>query len=168
MKHIQKLTQGMNTVQAVHSVMRQSLLWDGNLIVLRGETEEGNLANWYDFDRLPLLRAFIFGLMSLVEGEELREVTLNRIPPGVTFSEGYDGLGETYLVALQAFPGVVLTAGKDKESLMVQSGEACWVDSVLWTITNNSQDDLLLLIVHIVPNSPATYVPEEPNADIPA
>jgi hypothetical protein len=149
MKFVQKLAMGLDCVQAHHAILRQGGLWTGNTIPLR--SAEGNhLA----FDMLPQLRQFIFGIMAKVEGEELGEVRLCKVEKGQEVTLTPSLKFQRYILPIYSLPGAILSTGP--ESLMLISGDVLWILGELGlTITNNSQDDLVVLEVLARPNSPA-------------
>jgi hypothetical protein len=109
---------------------------------------------WYpSYYQLPQLRPLIFGLMALVEGEELGTVLLVKIPPGKQIYTHTDGAWsaeyyEKYFIPVQTFPGTSFNFPDG--SILPQLGEAYWFNnSVPHNAINNSNEDMICLIVTI-------------------
>lgn len=148
---MQKIAGGLDVTLAYHTILRQGGLWQDGEIILR--SSEGNhLA----FDMFPL-RPFIFGLMAKIEGEILGDVKLLRINRGEEKGLGPTDKFQRYLLLINVMPGAILIAGA--ESVMLIPGDALWViGDLALTLTNNSQDDLVVLEILAKPNTPAELV----------
>lgn len=157
MKYLQKLAGGIDTTLALHTLMRQPELWDGNHIILRGiPARKTGLVNWFAFDLLPQLRPFIFGVMAKIEGEILGTVSLLRLAPGEKWEVSHYE-HDYYFLCVSVLPGVSVQS--HEEGVMLIPGDVWWVKEDAHFI-NNSQDDFIILEIEAQPASPATYVPE--------
>lgn len=155
MRAIQKIAFGQDVVLAQNAILRQPVLWEDDKIVLRGQGPEG-IVNWFTFDMLPQLRPFIFGIMGRVEGEELREVWLERgqeieLAPAET---------SVFVMPIAQDYQAQVTVGD--EIAPVVPGDVWWLSGIGAKFT--SQREMIVLVVKLVQNSPATYAPEIPNA----
>lgn len=105
------------------------------------------------FAKLPEARPLIFGLMSLVQGERLGRVIINRIKPGGVIYPHKDtdhnaGYYQRYHIVLKSQPGVVFRC--DQEKVFMAPGELWWFNNSLeHEVLNNSQDDRIHLVVDI-------------------
>ncbi len=105
------------------------------------------------FKLLPEARPLVFGLMSLVNGERLGRVIINKLRPGGRILVHCDSLAhatywDRFHIVLQSFPGVVFNCGG--ESIRMEQGEVWWFDnSETHEVVNNSNDDRIHLIVDI-------------------
>lgn len=105
------------------------------------------------FAQLPEARPLIFGTMSLLQGERLGRVIINRIKPGgVIFphadtdhNAGYYG---RYHIVIKSQPGVVFRCDQDK--VYMAPGELWWFNNGLeHEVLNNSGDDRIHMVMDI-------------------
>jgi hypothetical protein len=103
--------------------------------------------------RLPQARALIFGLMSLVEGEQLGRVLITKLRPGATIAPHVD-MGspaefyDRFHIVLNSAPGCLFRSGD--ETVYMQTGDVWWFDNrAQHEVINNSADDRIHLIIDI-------------------
>ena len=160
MNFLQKLAGGIDTTQALHSLLRQEELWevDGEIaeIPLRAPVE-GKHVNFFSLDLLPHFRQFTFGIMARIEGEELHTVALVKIPAGQESAHYASAGTELYFLTIQVAPGVSVQSHMD--GVMLAPGDVWWSRGAAKFI-NNSSDDFIALVLFAVPSGPGTYVPE--------
>lgn len=150
---MQKIASGQDTTMAYNSILRMFGALP-SVIVLRGTDQEDKIVNYLNFDMLPELRPFVFGVMARILGEELGKVFIESVKPGQKLSFAQIQT-ERYLVPLNIMPGVLLN------STMILPGDVWWVNGKSEAeLINNSTEDFVGLFIEAVPNSPATYLPE--------
>jgi len=131
-----------------------------NVLEYEGQLNSDHPANkehrptWYpSYYQLPQLRPLIFGLMHLVEGEELGIVLIIKIPPGKQIYTHVDGgwsgsYYEKYFIPIQSYPGTSFNFPDG--SIIPQLGEAYWFNnSIPHNVINNSNEDMICLVVTI-------------------
>lgn len=156
METMQKIAGGFDTTMIANAVLRQFGDFPDKL-TLRGKTPHGPVMNWLHFDMLPQLRPLIFGVMTRIEGEELGEVELVKLPAGTEMVSPALAQGEHYVIGLQVPQGAAL--GKPPQLLL--PGDIWWVSGKMELVLGNVSDaDAWLLVMGAVPNGPATYLPE--------
>lgn len=102
---------------------------------------------------LPQARDWIFNLMRLVEGERLGRVLVTRLAPGKVIPPHIDGdthagYYDRYHMALQVKPGVQFQCGGEIAPMV--TGDVWWINNqVEHSVTNNSDDDRLVMIVDV-------------------
>lgn len=105
------------------------------------------------FKLLPEARPLVFGLMSLVQGERLGRVMINRIAPGgVIFPHSdtpdHADYWSRHHIVLKSQPGVVFRC--EQEKVYMAPGELYWFNNALeHEVTNGSPEDRIHLIVDI-------------------
>jgi len=156
MNFLQKLAGGIDTTQALHSLLRQPELWVDNVVTLR-HFAEGKWQNWFSLDLLPHFRQFTFGILARIEGEELGGVEIVKVPPGEDWTSGASGGMDYYFLSINVAPGV--SVASHAEGVMLAPGDVWWVKDEA-KFVNNSADDFILLAVVARPSSPGTYLPE--------
>lgn len=109
---------------------------------------------WYPaYYQLPDIRALLFDLMRLVEGEELGTVLLVKIPPKKQIYTHTDAgwsaeYYEKYYIPIQSFSGTFFNFPDG--TIVPSLGEVYWFNnSVLHNATNESDEDMVMLIVTI-------------------
>jgi len=131
---------------------------------------EGSLENKDSsiYHLFPKVKEAVFYLMSLVQGERLGGVMLNKLLPGTNIPLHSDGkASELYYhrfhIVLSTNSNVVTKVGE--EELNMQQGDVWWFDHALpHTIINNGTTDRIHLVVDIkIPNS---IVVETPDKDL--
>jgi hypothetical protein len=153
MKMWDKIAAGLDVLPGYHAILRQPALWRGNTIPIRAKVN-GKYVNWFTFDMVPQLRVLIFSLMARFEGEELGQVEAIKVPAGEVYKLPPNDF-QTYGVALNAWPGCSING-----EVPLGSGDAFWIREGA-EFQNGSSDELVLLLVALAPNAPATYIPEE-------
>lgn len=105
---------------------------------------------WHE---IPQVRPLVFDIMRRVEGVRLGRVLITRLPPGASIPAHTDqGAPATYYtryqLALQCLPGALFESGG--EVIQFRMGEWWLVNNrVEHSVTNNSADDRIVLIVDI-------------------
>lgn len=108
---------------------------------------------WKSYYQLPQVRPIVFDVMSLVEGEELGTVILIKIPSGKQIFPHTDtgwsaGYYEKYFIPIQNYQGA--TFNFPDGQIVPSIGDVYWFDnSIVHNVTNNSLEDMILLIVTI-------------------
>ena len=109
---------------------------------------------WYPvYYQLPQLRPLIFDLMTLVEGEDLGTVLLVKLEPGKQVYPHSDsgwsaGYYEKYFIPIQT--SAKATFNFPDGVIAPELGHVYWFDnSILHSYTNNTPDDVIMLIVTI-------------------
>ena len=109
---------------------------------------------WYPvYYQLPQLRPLIFDLMNLVEGEDLGTVLLVKLEPGKQVYPHSDsgwsaGYYEKYFIPIQT--STKATFNFPDGVIAPELGHVYWFDnSILHSYTNNTPDDVIMLIVTI-------------------
>ena len=109
---------------------------------------------WYPvYYQLPQLRPLIFDLMNLVEGEDLGTVLLVKLEPGKQVYPHSDsgwsaGYYEKYFIPIQT--SAKATFNFPDGVIAPELGHVYWFDnSILHSYTNNTPDDVIMLIVTI-------------------
>jgi hypothetical protein len=178
-KNFLRLASGLNVAPLMAQIARQPQLWkadtylrdypqgpfgDTETIFLRfppasvTEMERASRDQhecvWMDGAiHLSAWRPPVFQLMSLVEGERLGRVMINKIRPGGRIFPHADtpshcSYYSRYHYVLQGHPGVEFNCGD--ESVSMRTGEAWWFNNALeHSVVNNSDDDRLHMIVDI-------------------
>ncbi len=121
----------------------------------RGESQfdQHESIDYPAFTILTEARPIIFGLMSLVQGERLGRVMINKIAPGGRIFPHADSAEHTdyytrFHVVLQSAPGCYLRAGD--EQLEMKTGDVFWFNNKLeHEVVNNSAFDRLSMVVDI-------------------
>jgi hypothetical protein len=178
MRYFQLLRTDLDVSPALNSIMRRSDLWNQHPIrtqhpdtahsqvediLLRfNEIESENIAriindkecvNYPAFRELPLMRPLIFGLMTIVEGEQLGRVMITKLSPGKRILPHEDkGAPATYYdryhVVLNSAPGCLFRTGD--ETVYMKTGELWWFDNTVeHEVINNSCEDRVHLIIDI-------------------
>lgn len=105
------------------------------------------------FGILTEARPIIFGLMSLVKGERLGRVMINKIAAGGRIYPHEDSKEHTdyytrFHVVLQSGAGCILKAGD--EQLEMRTGDVFWFNNKLnHEVINNSESDRLSMVIDI-------------------
>ena len=191
MRNFLRLCTGLDTGALVHSLACQPELWnkytvrtqhpksvhrEADDIVLRYvpfDTGDDfiekvcmgiNALDYPPWHKLPTAHAFVFALMTRVQGTQLGRVMITRVPPGVSIPKHSDRIAEAealfpgrvsfavyydrYHIVLQSGPGAEFQCGD--ESVYMAPGEAWWFNNQLeHSVTNNSAVDRLHLICDI-------------------
>lgn len=109
--------------------------------------------NFPAFYRLPQLRPLVFGLMSMVEGEQLGRVLITKLRPGAVIAPHVDmGAPATfyqrYHIVLHSAPGCLFRAGD--ETVYMRPGELWWFDNTVeHEVINNSAEERIHLILDV-------------------
>lgn len=102
---------------------------------------------------LPAARPLIFGLMTLLEGERLGRVMVNRLKPGGHIFAHEDpiehaGYWDRFHYVVSGLPGVIFRCGGEEVQML--TGELWWFQNALThEVINNSGVDRLHLIIDI-------------------
>ena len=126
---------------------------EGQLNATHPANKEHRPVGYPAYYQLPDIRAVIFDLMRVVEGEELGTILLVKIPPGKQIYPHIDGGWSAeyyakYYIAVQSAPGNSFNFPDG--SIFPTVGDAYWFDnSVLHDAKNESNDDMVMLIVTI-------------------
>lgn len=181
MLHFQKIRSGWDVSLALNAIMLNPQLWNLNIIRTSPDTKHHvevddillrfnhldqsvlNIVNSKDcvnleaFTLLPQLRPLIFGLMSLVEGEQLGRVMITRLRPGGKIHPHSDAVSEVgsyssfytrYHIVLSGHEGSMFRA--EEEVVCMRTGEVWWFDhNTTHEVLNNSMEDRIHLIVDI-------------------
>ena len=124
---------------------------------IAGESEsnkEHHPVWWPAYRLLPQIRPILFGLMSLVEGEELGTVILIRVPAGKQiYPHVDDGWSANYyakyFIAVENQPGATFNF-PDGERIAAEPGDVHWfTNRVPHNVTNPTATDQILLIATI-------------------
>ena len=105
------------------------------------------------FKHLPEARPLIFGLMTVVQGERLGRVIINKIAPGGRiFPHADTPVHATYWdrhhIVLESSPGVTFRCGD--ETVYMAKGEVWWFDNTQeHEVINNSASDRIHMIIDI-------------------
>lgn len=105
------------------------------------------------FSILTEARAIVFGLMTLVQGERLGRVMINKIAPGGRIYPHADSKEHTdyytrFHVVLQSSAGCILKAGE--EQLDMKTGDVFWFNNKLeHEVINNSAFDRISMVIDI-------------------
>ena len=109
---------------------------------------------WYPvYYQLPQLRPLVFDLMTLVEGEELGTILLVKLEPGQqiyphTDSGWSSSYYEKYFIPIQTSAGASFNFPDG--AILPELGHVYWFNnSILHSYTNNTHDDVIMLIVTI-------------------
>lgn len=121
----------------------------------RGESQfdQHESIDYPAFAVLTEARAIVFGLMSLVQGERLGRVMINKIKPGGKIYPHADSPEHTdyytrFHVVLQSSVGCYLRAGD--EQLEMKTGDVFWFNNKLeHEVVNNSAFDRISMVVDI-------------------
>jgi hypothetical protein len=151
-----KLASNLNLLPLHAAILRQSMLWglgsSLDSIVLKGPHHEtGKIVSYPAMDMIWQARPHVFGLMASMEGEELGDVEIRRVPAGSSFGLESEKDWQTYLFVLACGGGVML--GQQ----MLQPGEAWAVEGEV--IANNSADTAYFMLCSIRSAAPCTYMP---------
>lgn len=105
------------------------------------------------FKRLPEARPLIWGIMSVVQGERLGRVIINKIKPGGRIfphadTPAHAEYWDRFHIVLKSSPGVVFRCGE--EQVYMPLGTAWWFNNKLeHEVINNSGDDRIHMIIDI-------------------
>lgn len=109
---------------------------------------------WYPvYYQLPQLRPLVFDLMTLVEGEELGTILLVKLEPGQQIYPHTDSgwsasYYEKYFIPIQTSAGASFNFPDG--AILPELGHVYWFNnSILHSYTNNTHDDVIMLIVTI-------------------
>jgi hypothetical protein len=155
-QHFQRLAQGIDVQSALNSILRQAELWKDNRITLRSHIG-GAWQNWFCWDMLGELTQFVFAIMTVVKGESLGHVLVVRLPAG-----------ESYELDQRDYEHYALVLGQDTlglhgealgESTPLCVGDMWWLRNGA-QIVNNTQSEVVMLVIEARPHAAATYVPQ--------
>jgi hypothetical protein len=134
------------------------------------ETEKAMAEHLANFDQhenvdqpayawLPEARPLVFGLMTLVRGERLGRVMINKLRPGGRIfphadTPAHAQYWDRHHIVLQSAPGSMFRAGD--EQVEMRPGDVWWFDnSAEHEVVNNSTVDRIHMIVDIRTSKPA-------------
>lgn len=179
MKNFLRLASGLNMAPLMVQIARQPQLWKadtylrdypqgpfgdtetiflrfppGSVTEMERDARDQHECVWMDGSvQLSAWRPLVFQLMSMVEGERLGRVMVNKIKPGGRIYAHADTPAHCayygrYHYVLQGQPGVTFRCGD--ETVNMRSGEAWWFNNAVeHEVVNNSGDDRLHLIIDI-------------------
>jgi len=109
---------------------------------------------WYPaYYQLPDIRAIVFDLMRIVEGEELGTILVVKVPPKKQIYTHTDGgwgaeYYEKYLIPVQCYSGT--SVNFPDGTIIPELGATYWFDnSIDHNAINESNEDMVVLIVTI-------------------
>ena len=179
MKNFLRLASGVRTVELSTQLIRQDHLWredtylrdypqgpfqDVETIFLRfppasvteleRSQKDQHECVWMDgWIHLPAARPMVYTLMSLVEGERLGRVMLNKIRPGGRIYPHADTpvhahYWDRFHYVISSSPGVMFRCGDERVEM--KTGDAWWFQNAIeHEVVNNSATDRIHLIIDI-------------------
>ena len=121
----------------------------------RGESQfdQHESVNYPAFSILHEARPLVFGLMSLVQGERLGRVMINKIAPGGRIYPHEDTPEHTdyytrFHIILQSAAGCYITSGDEQWEM--QTGDVFWFNNKLMhEVVNNSSVERISMVIDI-------------------